>query len=154
MLSDLSAAIYGTMTVGALLAAESAGSETYAETVIAVVITLVIYWFAHSYAEFAAERLKERQPLRFGPLGRIMVRQVPILFGAVIPLVAVLILWAASASLSTAVTAAVWTSAVTVVLIEMLAAVRAERTGRELVAQTLFGALLGLLIIVLRLVLH
>jgi positive regulator of sigma E activity len=154
MLSDLSAAIYGTMTVGALLAAESAASETYAETVIAVLLTLVIYWFAHSYAEFASERLKEREPLRFGPLGRIMVHQVPILFGAAIPLVAVLILWAVGASLSTAVTAAVWTSAVTVVLIEMLAAVRAKRTGRELALQTLFGALLGLLIIVLRLVLH
>ena len=154
MLSDLSAAIYGTMTVGALLAAESAASETYAETVIAVLLTLVIYWFAHSYAEFASERLKEREPLRFGPLGRIMVHQLPILLGAAIPLVAVLVFWAANASLSTAVTAAVWTSAVTVALIELLAAVRAKRTGRELVLQTLFGALLGLLIIVLRLVLH
>jgi hypothetical protein len=154
MLADLSAAIYGTMTVGALLAAESAGSETYAETVIAVVITLVIYWFAHSYAEFASERLKEREPLRFGPLGRIMVRQLPILFGAAIPLVAVLVLWAAGASLSTAVTAAVWTSAVVVVLIEMMAGIRAKRTGRELVFQTMFGGVLGLLIIVLRLTLH
>ena len=154
MLSDLSAAIYGTMTVGALLAAESAGSETYAETVIAVLITLVIYWLAHSYAEFASERLKEREPLRLEVLGRIMVNQVPILFGAAIPLVAVVILWAASASLSTAVTVAVWTSAVVVVLIETLAGIRAKRTGRELVFQTMFGGLLGLLIIVLRLTLH
>jgi hypothetical protein len=154
VLGDLSAAIYGTMTVGALLAAESAGSETYFETVIAVLITLVIYWFAHSYAEFAAERLKEREPLRFAPLGRIMFHQLPILFGAAIPLVTVLVLWAASASLSTAVTAAVWTSAVTVVLIETIAAVRAKRTGRELALQAMFGGLLGLLIIVLRLVLH
>jgi hypothetical protein len=154
MLSDLSAAIYGTMTVGALLAAESADKETYLKTVLSVVITLVIYWFAHSYAEFASERLKEREPLRLGPLGRIMVRQVPILFGAAIPLVAVVILWAANASLSAAVTAAVWTSAVVVVLIEMLAGIRAERTGRELVFQTMFGGLLGLLIIVLRLTLH
>jgi hypothetical protein len=154
MLSDLSAAIYGTMTVGALLAAESAASETYAETVIAVLITLVIYWFAHSYAEFASERLKEREPLRLEVLGRIMVNQVPILFGAAIPLVAVVILWAASASLSTAVTVAVWTSAVVVVLIETLAGIRAKRTGRELVFQTMFGGLLGLLIIVLRLTLH
>ena len=129
-------------------------SETYAETVIAVLITLVIYWLAHSYAEFASERLKEREPLRLEVLGRIMVHQVPILFGAAIPLVAVVILWAASASLSTAVTVAVWTSAVVVVLIETLAGIRAKRTGRELVFQTMFGGLLGLLIIVLRLTLH
>jgi len=154
MLTDLSAAIYGTMTVGALLAAESAEFETYLKTVISVLITLVIYWLAHSYAEFASERLKEREPLRLGVLGRIMVTQVPILFGAAIPLVAVLVLWAANASLSTAVTAAVWTSAVVVMLIEVMAGVRAERTGRELAFQTLFGGLLGLLIIVLRLTLH
>ena len=42
MLSDLSAAIYGLMTVGALLAAESAASESYAETVGAVVITMLV----------------------------------------------------------------------------------------------------------------
>ncbi len=154
MLSDLSAAIYGTMVVGALLAAESADQETYVKTVVSVLITLVIYWFAHSYAEFASERLKEREPLRLGPLGRIMVRQVPILFGAAIPLVAVVILWAAHASLSTAVTAAVWTSALVVVLIEVMAGIRADRTGRELLFQSLFGCLLGLLIIVLRLTLH
>jgi hypothetical protein len=154
MLSDLSAAIYGTMTVGALLAAESAEYETYLKTVISVLITLVIYWLAHSYAEFASERLKEREPLRLGVLGRIMVSQVPILFGAAIPLVAVLALWAANASLSTAVTAAVWTSAVVVMLIEVMAGIRAKRTGRELALQTLFGGLLGLLIIVLRLTLH
>jgi len=154
MLSDLSAAIYGTMTVGALLAAESADNETYFKTVLSVMITLVIYWFAHSYAEFASERLKEREPLRLAVLGRIMVRQVPILFGAAIPLVAVLVLWAADASLSTAVDAAVWTSAVVVMLIEVMAGMRAKRTGRELVFQTLFGGLLGLLIIVLRLTLH
>lgn len=154
MLSDLSAAIYGTMTVGALLAAESAIEETYFKTVLSVVLTLIIYWFAHSYAEFASERLKDREPLRLGVLGRIMVLQVPILFGAAIPLVAVLVLWVADASLSTAVTAAVWTSAVVVMLIEVLAGLRAKRTGRELVFQTAFGALLGLLIIVLRLTLH
>jgi hypothetical protein len=39
-------------------------------------------------------------------------------------------------------------------LIEVLAALRAKRTGRELVFQTLFGAFLGLLIILLRLTLH
>jgi hypothetical protein len=154
MLSDLSAAIYGTMTVGALLAAEAADEETYLKTVISVVITLIIYWFAHSYAEFASERLKEREPLRLGVLGRIMVLQVPILFGAAIPLVAVLVLWAAGASLLTAVDVAVWMSAVVVVLIEVLAGVRAKRTGRELAFQTLFGCLLGLLIIVLRITLH
>lgn len=154
MLSDLSAAIYGLMTVGALLAAESAASETYAETVGAVVITMLVYWLAHSYAEFASRRLKDREPARFAELGRIMAEQVPILLGAAIPLIALLIDWVVGASLETAVITALVTAAVVVMLIEVVAGVRAKQSGRDLVLQTLFGALLGLLIIALRLVLH
>jgi len=154
MLSEFGAAIYGLMTVGALLAAESANSETYAETVGAVVITMLVYWLAHSYAEFASDRLTEGQPLHFGILGRIMRHQVTILFGAAIPLVALLIDWVVGASLSTAVKTALYTSAGMVVLIEIAAGVRAKQSGRDLLKQALFGALLGLLIIVLRLILH
>lgn len=154
MLSDLGAAIYGLMTVGALLAAESASSETYVETVVAVVITMLVYWLAHSYAEFASERLKDREPARLAALVRIMGTQVTILFGAAIPLLALLIDWVIGVSLSSAVTTALWTAAVMVMLIEVMAGVRAKQSGRELVLQTLFGAFLGLLIIVLRLVLH
>ena len=36
--------VYGTIAVGALLAAESARQETYVETVFAVAITLLLYW--------------------------------------------------------------------------------------------------------------
>ncbi len=154
MLSDLSAAIYGLMTVGALLAAESAGSETYAETVGAVVITMLVYWLAHSYAEFTSERLKEREPAQFSALARIMAVQVPILYGAAIPLLALLIDWVIGEPLDTAVITALITAAVVVMLLEVAAGVRAKQSGRELVLQTLFGALLGLLIIALRLVLH
>jgi hypothetical protein len=154
VLSDLSAAIYGLMTVGALLAAESADSETYAETIGAVAITMIVYWLAHSYAEFASDRLTEGHPLRFSTLARIMRHQVPILFGAAIPLLALLIAWIVGASLSTAVTTALYTSAAMVVLIEMVAAMRAKQTGRERVAQIAFGVVLGLLIIALRLILH
>ncbi|HEY1516432.1 MAG TPA: hypothetical protein VGF91_08440 [Solirubrobacteraceae bacterium] len=154
MLSEFGAAIYGLMTVGALLAAESANNESYAETIGAVAITMLVYWLAHSYAEFASDRLTEPQPLRFALLARIMRHQVPILVGAAIPLLALLIDWVVGASLSTAVTTALYTSAGMVVLIEVVAGVRAKQTGRELLFQTLFGALLGLLIIALRLILH
>lgn len=154
MLSDLGAGIYGLMTVGALLAAESASSETYAETVVAVVLTMLAYWFAHSYAEFASERLKDREPARLSELVHIMGEQVTILFGAAIPLVALLVDWAVGASLETAVITALITAAVMVMLIEVAAGVRAKQSGRDLVQQCAFGALLGVLIIALRLVLH
>jgi hypothetical protein len=65
-----------------------------------------------------------------------------------------MISWLAGASLSAAVAAAIWADAGMIVVIEVVAGVRAELSGRALVIQSTVGALLGLLIIVLRLVLH
>jgi hypothetical protein len=51
------------------------------------------------------------------------------------------------------VTTALYTSAVTVLLIEVVAGFRAKQSDRGLAVQVLFAALLGLLIIALRLIL-
>ena len=154
MVSGLGAGIYGLMTVGAVLAAESAGNETYAETIVAVVITMLVYWLADSYAEFASERLEDREASRLSTLVHIMGEQVTILFGAAIPLVVLLVDWAIGLSLDTAVITALITAAVVVMLMEVAAGVRAKQHGRDLAQQAALGALLGLLIIALRLVLH
>ena len=146
--------IYGTITVGALLAAESAQSETYLETVGAVVIALAIYWLARSYAEFTAQRLTRAEPLTLAALGRTMLHELSILIGAAIPLLTLLVWWATGASLGAAVTAAIWASAAVTALIELVAALRAKLTGVELVAQAALGVVLGLLVIAMKLVLH
>lgn len=151
---DFRAAIYGTISVGALLAAESAPQETYLETVIAVVLTLLLYVLAHTYAEYTGERLREGEPLRFEQFRRTAAREAWLLPGAGVPLVALLVCWLVGASLSTAVNVAVWTSAVMVVLLEFTAGVRAEESGRDLAVDTAVGALVGLLVIALRYVLH
>ena len=69
-------------------------------------------------------------------------------------MLALLVDWAFGVSLDTAVLTAVITSAVVIVLLELAAGLRAKQSGLELVVQTLFGAMLGVLIIALRLVLH
>lgn len=154
MPSNLGALVYGTIAVAALLAAESAQRETYPDTVGAVLIALALYWLAHSYADFAGRRLKAAEKLSFAGLGRTMVHQLWILLGAAVPLLMLLVWWAAGARLSTAVTAAIWSAAVVLALIELAAALRAHLTGRELIAQTSLGLLLGLLVIAMKIVLH
>ena len=147
-------AIYGTIAVGALLAAESVRRETYAKNIVAVVITLLIYWLAHSYADLAAERLRSGAQLTVGRLVRTMVEELPLLAGATIPLATLLICWAAGTRLSVAVIAALWTSAAIVVMIELSAGVRGHLAARQFIAQALIGALLGSLVIFLKVVLH
>jgi hypothetical protein len=146
--------VYGTIVVATLLAAESAQKETYAKTVIAVVIAIMLYWLAHSYAESAARRIDRGTRLHPKELVASMLHEAPILFGAAIPLLSLLVWWAAGAKLTNAVSAAIWTAAGMIVVFELIAGVRAKLTGFELVIQTLMGAALGCLVIALKLVLH
>ncbi len=146
--------VYGTILIAGLLAAETANSETYPETVGAVAIALLVYWLAHSYAEFAARRLEDSEPLTVAGLVETMRHELSIVIGAGVPLLILLICWAAGTPLGTAVTASIWTSIAMILLLEVALGVRAELTGRELVAQVTLGGLLGLLVIAIKLVLH
>ncbi len=154
MLANPAALVYGTIAVAALLAAESARRETYGGTVAAVVVTLVLYWFAYSYAEFTGQRLLHRERFTFAGVARMMRHELPVLIGATVPLAVLLAWWAVGAQLTAAVTAAVWTSAGTILLIEVSVGLSLKLTGRDLVAQTALGAILGLLVVALRVLLH
>jgi membrane protein YqaA with SNARE-associated domain len=146
--------VYGTVAVGALLAAESPEQETYAETLASVLVALLIYWMAHSYAELTARRIEEGERLTTTALVSSMRHEVWILVGAAIPVIPLLIWWVAGGSLANADTAAIWTAAGMVVVYEVIAGLRAELTAKEMIVQLALGATLGVLIISLKLVLH
>lgn len=154
MLANSGGLVYGTIAVGALLAAESARQETYPKTLGAVAITLLLYWLAHSYAEFTGRRLRKTEPFTLAELVRTAAHELSVLIGAAGPLLVLLIWYAAGGQLTTAVTAAIWTSAVMIVIIEALVGVRAQLSGRDLVMQTAFGAVLGLLVVAVRVLLQ
>ena len=119
-----------------------------------MIVALILYWIAHAYAGFAGARLKEGEPLTLTGLGRAMAHELGLLTGAATPLLALVVFDLAGASLATAVTAGTWTAAAMVVVIELVAGVQAELTGRELVGQVALGALLGCLVIALHAILH
>jgi membrane protein YqaA with SNARE-associated domain len=146
--------VYGTVAVGALLAAESPEQETYAETLASVLIALLIYWMAHSYAELTARRIEEGDRLTSSALVGSMLHEIWILVGAAIPVIPLLIWWVAGGSLADADTAAIWTAAGMVVVYEVIAGLRAELSAKEMAVQLALGATLGVLIISLKLVLH
>lgn len=154
VLSNPAAFIYGMITIGTLLAAESEKRETYLRTVVAVLIATLLYWLAHGYAHFTAERLRKNRPLDLSDLVYAMHDELAIVLGAAPPLIALAISWLADASLGTGVTVAILADVVMIFLIEIASGMRAKQRGRELVVQTVLGATLGILIIALRLVLH
>jgi hypothetical protein len=154
MPTSVAGLIYGTISVAALLAAESARTETYPRTVGAVGVIMILYWIAHSYSEFAAERMQEHEPFTYFGLIASATRELTVLIGAAVPFSVLLICWVAGASLTLAVAAASWASAAIVVATEVVIGIRAELTGREMARQTIVGAVLGLLIVAVRVLLH
>jgi hypothetical protein len=154
MLPSVGAAVYGTITVGTLLAAEGGGSETYPETIGAVSVAIVLVWLAGSYADFTESRLQLRQGFTLRGFAAGLAHEVMIIVAAAPPLATLLICWASEVSLTLAVTAAIWTSVAMVVIVELVVGLRANLTRRQLAAHTALGALFGLLIIALKLVLH
>ena len=151
---NIARVVYGTVTVGALLAAESPERETYAETFVSVLIALLVYWMAHSYAEVTARRIEEGDRLTGTALVSSMRHEIWILFGAAVPVLPLVIWWIAGGTLTNAVSAAIWTSAGMVVVYEVIAGLRAELSGKEMLLQIALGAALGVLVITLKLVLH
>jgi len=151
---NVRASVYGLIAVSAVLAAETASRETFAETVLAVVLALILYWLADTYAELVALRVQEAEPLTRAAVGRMLWQESSIMAGGAPPLLAVVIAWAAGAGLNTALVTALWTAAVTILVAEVIAGRQADLSGRELAIQALAGSVLGLLVLALRLVLH
>jgi hypothetical protein len=154
VLRNPAAFIYGMIVLGTLLAAESAKRETFPRTVAAVVIATLLYWLVHGYAQLTAQQLRERRPIELSHLGEALRDELGVVLGAAPPLFALLFSWLAGASLNAAVAAAIWTDVGMIVLIELAAGIRADQRGRKLLEQALLGGSLGVLVIVLRLLLH
>jgi hypothetical protein len=151
---NVEGAVYGTVMIGVLFAAEDSKRETYADTVEAALIVLLLYVLTHVYAHFLGMRLRAREPLTAKVLWRSIIHQLPILEGAVVPVLALLIGWALGATATEGTNAALWTTAVTIVTLEVAAGWRAKLSAREMLLQAGTGALLGLTIVALKLVLH
>lgn len=74
--------------------------------------------------------------------------------GAFVPVLALLIAWMAGATVSSGVTVALWATVVSLVTLEVAAAWRARMRPQEAWLQAALGAVMGLAIIALKLILH
>jgi hypothetical protein len=147
-------AVYGLITVGTLLAAESGLHDTYLEAVGSVVLALLLYWLAHAYSEQLGDRLVTHERLTSQALGRALLREWAIVRGGALPLLALVIAWVAGASQETGVLLGVWVTAGSVLAFELLAGLRSKSTPRELLLEGCIGATMGLAIVGLRVILH
>ncbi len=149
-----SGAIIGLIVIGALLAAESGLHESYLDTLLSAAITALVYWLAHSYAELLGERVHTREPITPRALSRALGRDVVLVRGASVPLLALSGAAIAGASQETAVNVGIWSVVACLVGFELVAGLRSGSTRGEVVLQCVVGATLGLAIIALKAILH
>ncbi len=146
--------VYGVITVGALMAAESGHHESYADLVGSAFIATGLYWLLHAYSAVLGHRLATRERLTAATLAHGLAEESAILRGAAIPLLALLIAWATGAAQETGVTAALWSAVVSLVVLELVAGLRTKASARELVLEVGVGIAMGVAILGLRVVLH
>jgi len=154
LVSRLSGAIYGTLAVAVLLAAETAEGHTYATTVEAASVTLIAYWLAHGYARGLAARLASSAPLSSDGLLRSLGRESGVLLGGVIPLSALATCWLAGVDLGLALDVSVWAAAGSLVVVELVAGLHRASRARSLVQDGVLSVTLGALVVFLRMLLH
>src|ERR1700758_3616830 len=62
--------VYGGITVGALMAAESGRHESYVDAIASALFATLLYWLAHAYADLLGRRLDTGEHLTVATLAR------------------------------------------------------------------------------------
>ena len=146
--------VYGIITVGALMAAESGHHESYADAVGSAFIATGLYWLLHAYSSVLGRRLATGGRLTASALSHSLTEEWAIVRGAAVPLIALLLAWAAGASQETGVTAALWSAVASLVAFELVAGIRSRATPRELALEVGVGMAMGGAILALKVLLH
>jgi hypothetical protein len=113
-----------------------------------------IYWLAHAYSDVLGQRLATSRRLTVGMLWRALKYEWAIVEGAAIPLLALVLAWAAGATQETAITVALWSAVASVIVFELVAGIRSNARPGELALDVSVGMAMGLAIIALKVVLH
>jgi hypothetical protein len=147
-------AVYGTVMVGVLLAAEDSHREGYPETIGAAAVVLALYWPMSLHTHTLGIRLRTRGRLNLKLLWHRCAHELAMVEGAFVPVLALLTAWVAGATVTSGVTVALWATVLSVVILEVAAAWEARLRPQEVWLQAAVGAVMGLAIIALKLILH
>lgn len=129
-------------------------AESRADALVAVGSVLIIYWLVHVYVEALADRMvTPLRGVRHG-LRRAARHEAPILLGGAPAMIAMAVSFLLGASVQTAGTVAQWVTVALLATAGHFGGHHAGQTGWRLVADSLGAALIGVLAIALKTLLH
>lgn len=147
---DPGAAVYGTLTVGAVLAAESARDIHLISALIGTVVAVVLYWLAHGYSAGLSRRLTNKTPLTWSGFRSDLRREWGIVEGATIPLVPTFIAAGFGMRPAAVYGLGLWIVAISLIAYELLAGFAIGLKRWALVGQSAIGAVLAVGIVALK----
>lgn len=113
-----------------------------------------LYWLAHSYAGVLGRRLIDHGHLTASGLLEALRHDMALIRGAAIPLLTLLVAALAGADQETAVTIAIWSVVASIIVLELLAGLRARAAPRELLFELCVGVAMGVAILAMKIILH
>jgi hypothetical protein len=147
--SNPAGVIFGTITVGAVLAGENAKGETVATSVEVALLVVALFWVVHAWSDDTGERLEHHRRLAWRPFVDALEHQGSILRAVLLPVVALFVAGLAGASDATALWVGTMTCAVSLVLIELVSALRNRLPVTQVLVETAAGATFGCVLLTL-----
>ncbi len=141
--SNPAGVIFGTITVGAVLAGENAKGETVITSIEVACLVVGLFWIVHAWSDDTGRRLEQHRRLKWRPLLDALEHQGSILRAILLPVVALVVAGLAGASDATALWVGTVTCAVTLVLIELVSALRNRLPAAQVLVETAAGAAFG-----------
>jgi hypothetical protein len=147
--------IFGTITVGAVLAGENAKGESVTTSIEVALLVVALFWAVHAWSDDTGERLEQRRRLQWRPLVATLEHQASILRSVLVPVAALVVAGLAGASDATALWIGTLTCAVSLVVIELISALRNRLPAHQVLVETAACAAFGCGLLVLHfLVVH
>ena len=142
--------IYGILTVGAVISAESGTTQHQPREIITAAVAVVIYFLIHAYSTLLGNRLHGSGVLSRTELVRAIADESPILRGASLPVLTMVVFWLLGFSADTMEWAGIVCAIVLLVLFEFLAGLRSHLGRGWIWLQAGMGAAFGLLLAMLK----
>jgi hypothetical protein len=149
-----SALLYGAIITGTVMSATASHDAGVARILGAVLVVLGIYWMAEVYVRVFTHQLSKGAAGLWHRIGSSARNELAVLLGGVPAVVTFLVMILVGLSVDTAVNVALWVTVAFLGAIAYLAARNVGTPPRTAFLESLFGASLGVLMIIAKGLLH
>lgn len=146
--------LYGAIVAGSVLAVSSAHADDTARVAAATAVVTAIYWLAHVYVDVIGDRFRDRERPMQRRIAQAMHDSLELLAGALPPILVFLGAKFLGADVQTAAQIALWFTVAMLLVAGAGAAYLAGVRGWTLVLESLVAGSFGLLVILLKYLLH